>query len=452
MTDVIGTISSCVDLVILIRKFVQDYREADSDLKDKLDNIQAKTAVLRLLKEQIEKYPSIRKIIIDNFAGLDAKLREAFEDVREWARKFRVPLTTKFQRFYLIDKGKDKEERLIAYGQNEAHARCAFTSIKNTSVFQRLIDLFIIGKHRVDYVYIGKLAIDRALSVLKEIETDMHSLSLRVIIATVSRGEELPEVDSKHLSQIHPSLPFISAARKRDKNLVSLASRTFDKRRIRTTDLEEFDICGGAGVQRLKAELIKDLVPELDSRATYILDMKRTPENSPKARAREEEAAKKFARLFLEDLSEDDDALCKTTGLLPCLGYVESRRIDGSNELISIEQILRLPKRISGFQTLRSILLDEWTEESIPETPDRLRLAVKLLESVLVLHAIGLVHKAISPDTILVTHSDDVKIGTPYLFGFHQTRGEFQESGRSPSDPNLRKSLYIHPNNTQDAR
>ncbi|THH03152.1 hypothetical protein EW145_g6486, partial [Phellinidium pouzarii] len=157
-------------------------------------------------------------------------------------------------------------------------------------------------------------------------------------------------------------------------------------------------------------------------------------------------------RLFLEDLSEDDDALCKTTGLLPCLGYVESRRIDGSNELISIEQILRLPKRISGFQTLRSILLDEWTEESIPKTPDRLRLAVKLLESVLVLHAIGLVHKAISPDTILVTHSDDVKIGTPYLFGFHQTRGEFQESGRSPSDPNLRKSLYIHPNNTQDTR
>ncbi|THG92754.1 hypothetical protein EW145_g8601, partial [Phellinidium pouzarii] len=204
MTDVIGTISSCVDLVILIRNFVQDYREADSDLKDKLDNIQAKTAVLRLLKEQIENYPSIRKIIIDNFAGLDAKLREAFEDVREWARKFRVPLTTKFQRFYLIDKGKDKEERLIAYGQNEAHARCAFTSIENTSVFQRLIDLFIIGKHRVDYVYIGKLAIDRALSVLKEIETDMHSLSLRVIIATVSRGEELPEVDSKHLSQIHP--------------------------------------------------------------------------------------------------------------------------------------------------------------------------------------------------------------------------------------------------------
>lgn len=77
------------------------------------------------------------------------------------------------------------------------------------------------------------------------------------------------------------------------------------------------------------------------------------------------------------------------------------------------------------YATLRSLLITR--QHMPPPLSARLRLAIDLAHAVLIIHSLGLVHKTINPETILVLPGDDcspVTLGRPCLIGFGSVRSD----------------------------
>jgi hypothetical protein len=125
--------------------------------------------------------------------------------------------------------------------------------------------------------------------------------------------------------------------------------------------------------------------------------------------------------------------------LLPCLGvtkrFASPARIDG------FELIFALPTGFKNPRSLRTILLGD----SQYPLDDRFRLARLLARSVSFLHSSRIVHKNITPETILLLQdaSSDA-LDAPFLIGFEKFR--FAE-GRTymTGDPFWEKNMYRHP-------
>ena len=152
-----------------------------------------------------------------------------------------------------------------------------------------------------------------------------------------------------------------------------------------------------------------------------------------------------ITRLLAEDTESPESQLSPAAGILPSCGYT----ILGE-DLHAI--IFRFPPGCTA-RTLRHLLIEGTVRHSLN---GRVDFAIRLATSVLVVHSLGLVHKNIKPDSILVTESMvgdpeklyPYKLGKPYLLSFDSSRSSRGPTARSdypyPRGANW-ETLYTHP-------
>ncbi|KAL5513776.1 hypothetical protein ACEPAH_4177 [Sanghuangporus vaninii] len=151
-----------------------------------------------------------------------------------------------------------------------------------------------------------------------------------------------------------------------------------------------------------------------------------------------------IARLFAEESKYSH--LSSSVGILPSCGVTEM-------ELHLHGVVFRLPPELGQTRTLRSILVEGNVKHSLR---DRVQFAIRLAMSVLVVHSLGLVHKNIKPDSVLVAESPvdkaenlyPNKLGIPFLLAFDSSRtssGPSMQGSFAVPDGGLWEILYTHP-------
>ncbi|KAL5492981.1 hypothetical protein ACEPAI_4429 [Sanghuangporus weigelae] len=152
----------------------------------------------------------------------------------------------------------------------------------------------------------------------------------------------------------------------------------------------------------------------------------------------------RMARLFAEEYDDLGHNISASIGVLPCCGYSNSQ--PEYHDLV-----FRLPPNCQVPLTLRRLLLEE-PHHSLEE---RIRFSIKLASAVLVVHSLGILHKDIRPDSIVLlrsatSHRVSRTLGDPFLVSFNQFRFQGSRSipltqadreGRSV----LWQALYRHP-------
>ncbi len=118
----------------------------------------------------------------------------------------------------------------------------------------------------------------------------------------------------------------------------------------------------------------------------------------------------------------------------------------------ALQFVFKVPPGSAKIHTLRTLLLDK--QESVGGRPiplhpiaERVKLSIRLATSVLVVHSLGLVHKLIQPESILVIDADGLEefpytLGYPYLVGFHLSRSK---DGRTDYMKVAKPGIYSHP-------
>ncbi len=121
-----------------------------------------------------------------------------------------------------------------------------------------------------------------------------------------------------------------------------------------------------------------------------------------------------------------------------------------------LQYIFKVPQESSKIRTLRTLLLDKRAcpdGETVPvhTIADRVQFSIRLATSVLVVHSLGIVHKRIHPESILVIDTAGSKpfpetLGYPYLVGFHLSRSESAGTMLQQDEQELaRHGIYFHP-------
>ncbi len=160
-----------------------------------------------------------------------------------------------------------------------------------------------------------------------------------------------------------------------------------------------------------------------------------------------------LARLFAVDegntSSSNQIGVFRGDGdMLRCSAVIKSK--------LYLQYIFKVPQGSTGIRTLRSLLLDKGACPDGQNTPlhpiaDRVKFSIRLATSVLVVHSLGLVHKRIHPESILVIDTDGSAefpntLGYPYLVGFHLSRSEGGRTSYLQDVQELvKRGIYFHP-------
>lgn len=161
----------------------------------------------------------------------------------------------------------------------------------------------------------------------------------------------------------------------------------------------------------------------------YFLDRERTVDESKiKDLGQMRKELETCARMLQLDEDDDPEDFIKETGLLPCSTLVT--RSGGEKR----SMLFILPSRMLETPiTLRQALSSSPDEFPQPSLAHRIQLASELAHSISVAHSMGLVHRALRPDNILIIKSGgskfEAEVGRPYLVSFNGMRGEKQRSG-----------------------
>lgn len=163
-----------------------------------------------------------------------------------------------------------------------------------------------------------------------------------------------------------------------------------------------------------------------------------------------------IATLFAEDNNGSASGVSPSVGILRCRGWSYRVVEEGSHVH---DLLFRLPPGSRAPRTLRMLLLEGTPRHSLN---DRLRFSIQLATSVLIIHSLGLVHKDIRPDSILVveplgwdTGREDQlralprKLGAPFLASFNRSRSDDADTVVNPfgTSPYM-QIMYIHPRHT----
>lgn len=147
-------------------------------------------------------------------------------------------------------------------------------------------------------------------------------------------------------------------------------------------------------------------------------------------------AEKNIGRLALI-LSDVDTEIF---GILKCSSMI---RVEGrNNQLEAFRFAFDLPRNARKPRSLRTLLLE--TPGKSYALNDRLNIAQQLARSIIFLHSANLLHKNISPETIVVFRDAVSKIDKPYLVGFRDFRFEDGRTYLNP-DSAWERNLYRHP-------
>jgi hypothetical protein len=132
-------------------------------------------------------------------------------------------------------------------------------------------------------------------------------------------------------------------------------------------------------------------------------------------------------------------------------GILRMRQYYYRKEDQCFDLVYDLPTWCPRPRTLRNALLDKTTATSY-WVSDRVKLARRLANAVLKVHNVGMVHKNIRPDTILLCEDFGAdngdghtrKLGTTYLVGFGNARNEGPWSPMI-GEVSWEKDIYLHP-------
>ncbi|KLO15857.1 hypothetical protein SCHPADRAFT_938320 [Schizopora paradoxa] len=159
------------------------------------------------------------------------------------------------------------------------------------------------------------------------------------------------------------------------------------------------------------------------------------------------------SRLLASFLSTIEQTECHKFGLLECRGYFTIPAQDDRTCLVPQQNLVfNRPNAAGDPLTLRELLLRE--EPRNNTLCARLKFALILTTSLVIYHSLGVVHKCICPESILVfpdliQAGEDRRhygLGTPYLLAFDRARLEMTGSGRLYiNQRNDRREIYIYP-------
>jgi serine/threonine protein kinase len=148
------------------------------------------------------------------------------------------------------------------------------------------------------------------------------------------------------------------------------------------------------------------------------------------------EVATKSARDIARILANVDPNIFS---LLTCQGLI--RVFDSSNHVTGFEFIFTVPTALERPRSLRTFLLDANHEYPLDV---RFRLARLLARSVSFLHSSQIVHKNITPETVVLLLDSSTGLETPFLIGFEKFRRAEDRTYMS-GDAFWEKNLYRHP-------
>lgn len=147
--------------------------------------------------------------------------------------------------------------------------------------------------------------------------------------------------------------------------------------------------------------------------------------------------ARKDVRDLASILSKVDPAF---SSLLPCEGVVKAESRSASDP--HFRMIFAIPPTMSHAtpRSLRYLLL----QNKKYELNERIHLAISLARSVVFLHASRIVHKNITPENIVLLHTENEALGTPFLVGFERFRFDERRTNMT-GDDKWEKNIYRHP-------
>ena len=163
-----------------------------------------------------------------------------------------------------------------------------------------------------------------------------------------------------------------------------------------------------------------------------------------------ESEALKLARLFAEDKEHEKSFLVDRpdSDVLRCCGMVlyPGRGCD---------LLFKLPPGSDPRpSTLRQILTDPSSKNPLHPLSDRIKFCIRLVSGLLIVHSLGLVHKRIHPETIVVvqplgmaeTDTFPYRIGHPYLTSLQLAR---TDNGKTKllkyEHAIIHRGIYLHP-------
>ncbi|EJC99787.1 uncharacterized protein FOMMEDRAFT_160228 [Fomitiporia mediterranea MF3/22] len=276
------------------------------------------------------------------------------------------------------------------------------------------------------YLAFGVIEIKDAMKRLNKWITRLEHLLLTS--PNLRLRTEIVDSDNSHGDK-QDDVAFVAAARKRAKSEIPVT--TIDAAALESAF--DIDPSHNSGIHRLEDGDYSGCI--VDLRDIQIRPF--TPDMME-----EQRDTLNICRLFAEAPSDSEYRTRATVGILPCLGYAIANA--GKNHYL----FFRLPSGTGTPRTLRSLLLSGPAAHSINA---RLDFCIKLATSVLIVQSLGLVHKNIRSDAILVTTPlstlrDNKTLGTPYLISFGQARLSAGPSDlRTYAGASLAMNLYIHP-------
>lgn len=163
-----------------------------------------------------------------------------------------------------------------------------------------------------------------------------------------------------------------------------------------------------------------------------------------------ESEAKKLARLFAEDEEHEKCFLANRpdSDVLRCCAMV---LYPGQG----CDLLFRLPPgSYPRPRTLRQILTDARNNSPIHPISDRIKFCIRMVSGLLIVHSLGLVHKSVHPETIVVveplgmaeTDTFPCRLGHPYLTSLQLAR---TDNGRTKKlkyeHAIIHRGIYLHP-------
>ncbi len=134
-------------------------------------------------------------------------------------------------------------------------------------------------------------------------------------------------------------------------------------------------------------------------------------------------------------------AVSRDIGLFPGARY----GVKNKQEVRVDALIFDTPKESANVkpQTLRARLVD--CSKPPPSLTERIRIAQTLVASVMILHSLGIVHRFMNPEGILLFSKEgpSSSLGDLYLLGLGQSRPDFGKTGNLQEDREFREKLYI---------
>lgn len=292
------------------------------------------------------------------------------------------------------------------------------------------------------YVLNGSNTVKSIEKKVKEAESDVMNVYLTIFPFATFKSFR-PETDA---AAELPIVRFLSAAKKRQEDNVSVTvigeaewNNLYEREE---TDVDEnitqehpLRLCTiRPNTQGTDGDLVEPIL-----RGKYIC--------YSRSNDADENESMNLARLFADDEENQSGSnqfgTFRGDGDMLRLGAVVRTRS-------ALQYIIKVPPGSTKVHTLRTLLLDGRPTPLHP-IAERVKFAIRLATSVLVVHSLGLVHKRIHPESILVIDADGDEefpyaLGYPYLVGFHLSRSvNAKTSFITDLHALAKRGIYSHP-------